>query len=538
KQFNVDVVFAGHEHHYERSYNDEITHIVTGGAGAPLRWPWWRGSNPSSIIRDAVYHTCFIEANRSSFQFTAYDKDRSIIDAFSLEKKENELAVQNIEVTEYPSSTNSSFGIIARVMNNGKTRVEDVPVLFELDDWSWDTAVSLDPGEAIKVYTSVTLSVNTTNSMVKVIIDPSNEWVENRELNNHRSLNLVLPSSLTDLQIGRLIPLETWNSETISISYGVEIQNKGISPVVSTTLRYITDSDFQYQTKSIGSIDGLETVIVELGTVVPANGILLEASIDPLNEITESNEGNNEITYGWNGVSNKTVDGATFPEYLRPRTPFKVSYSADGALSDQQNVELIYSADGWTTFNTVPLNKTISGNCEGIIIFDSSEDLLAFNFGFTSKSLTDFAGQRKWTVLNHIGLKAVLDYPRILTITSNEKLVVNFLDTRTYVTVSSAVKGWMTLNDVVYAPVFNGNGVMEFDVSSSNLSTDVYDMTVYAWTWDFQAIKISKEIGLIFSISDSTTTLKKTTFLEFYIIFTGFFSLTLFTRISKYRKKK
>ena len=48
EQYGVDVVFNGHDHHYERSYKDGVYYIVTGGGGvvgfeprALLEaWPW------------------------------------------------------------------------------------------------------------------------------------------------------------------------------------------------------------------------------------------------------------------------------------------------------------------------------------------------------------------------------------------------------------------------------------------------------------------------------------------------------------------
>lgn len=80
---------------------------------------------------------------------------------------------------------------------------------------------------------------------------------------------------------------------------------------------------------------------------------------------------------------------------------------------------------------------------------------------------------------------------------------------------------------------------MNFDVSSLNLSTDVYDITIYAWTQDFEVIKLRKEIGLIVPLVDtSESTLKKTAFLDLYLILLCFYSLPFLARKSKYRKRK
>ena len=36
EKYDVDIVFNGHDHHYERSYKDGVYYIVTGGGGSDL----------------------------------------------------------------------------------------------------------------------------------------------------------------------------------------------------------------------------------------------------------------------------------------------------------------------------------------------------------------------------------------------------------------------------------------------------------------------------------------------------------------------
>ncbi|MFW9852196.1 MAG: metallophosphoesterase family protein [Candidatus Thorarchaeota archaeon] len=50
-EYGVDLVFSGHDHYYYRTTREGITHVVTGGAGAPLYSP----SSTSHAIEGDVY---------------------------------------------------------------------------------------------------------------------------------------------------------------------------------------------------------------------------------------------------------------------------------------------------------------------------------------------------------------------------------------------------------------------------------------------------------------------------------------------------
>ncbi|MBU1240595.1 metallophosphoesterase [Myxococcota bacterium] len=56
RRFGVDMIFAAHDHIYERGRVDGLTYIVTGGGGAPTYFI--RTHKPYSIIAEATYHYC------------------------------------------------------------------------------------------------------------------------------------------------------------------------------------------------------------------------------------------------------------------------------------------------------------------------------------------------------------------------------------------------------------------------------------------------------------------------------------------------
>lgn len=81
--FNIDIVFNGHDHCYERGNIDGIYYIVTGGGGAPLYKignKWW------TIYSEKSYHYCLITIDNNILSFQAKNIDGIIIDEFSIEK--------------------------------------------------------------------------------------------------------------------------------------------------------------------------------------------------------------------------------------------------------------------------------------------------------------------------------------------------------------------------------------------------------------------------------------------------------------------
>ena len=81
--FDVDIVFNGHDHCYERAQVNNITYVVTGGGGAPLYdvgCSWW------TVHAEKTYHYCLVTANQSVLTFEAIKPDGTLFDAFSIEK--------------------------------------------------------------------------------------------------------------------------------------------------------------------------------------------------------------------------------------------------------------------------------------------------------------------------------------------------------------------------------------------------------------------------------------------------------------------
>ena len=88
KKYNVDVVFASW-HLYERSVNEEITYIISGGAGAELIWMDKDRSYPSQA--DArEYHFCKVDVTSNTMTISAIATNRTVLDSVTLTPKSDE----------------------------------------------------------------------------------------------------------------------------------------------------------------------------------------------------------------------------------------------------------------------------------------------------------------------------------------------------------------------------------------------------------------------------------------------------------------
>jgi 3',5'-cyclic AMP phosphodiesterase CpdA len=83
EHFQVDIVFNGHDHDYERSIVQGITYVVTGGGGAPL---YDVGQSPWTVYSEKTYHYCLLTVNSSTLIFEAKKPDGSVFDSFILTK--------------------------------------------------------------------------------------------------------------------------------------------------------------------------------------------------------------------------------------------------------------------------------------------------------------------------------------------------------------------------------------------------------------------------------------------------------------------
>lgn len=82
EKYDVDIVFSGHDHSYERSLYNGIYYIVSGGGGAPM-YDQEKESRYSQVFRK-VNHFCEISVTSDSMVVCVYDTLNSMLDRFSV----------------------------------------------------------------------------------------------------------------------------------------------------------------------------------------------------------------------------------------------------------------------------------------------------------------------------------------------------------------------------------------------------------------------------------------------------------------------
>lgn len=82
EKYKVNVVFTGHDHHYERSEVNGIAYFVVGGGGAPL-YPQARKSEASKVFAP-VYHFSVLERKKDELKINVYDIEDKVIDELKI----------------------------------------------------------------------------------------------------------------------------------------------------------------------------------------------------------------------------------------------------------------------------------------------------------------------------------------------------------------------------------------------------------------------------------------------------------------------
>jgi len=77
EQYGVELVFAGHDHHYERSVVNDVTYVVTGGGGAPL---YAVSGDTWTVESESVHHYILLDVEGPRLEYTAYRLDSSVLD--------------------------------------------------------------------------------------------------------------------------------------------------------------------------------------------------------------------------------------------------------------------------------------------------------------------------------------------------------------------------------------------------------------------------------------------------------------------------
>ena len=78
----INVIFAGHDHIYERNMRNGVAYVVTGGGGAPT-YDMYK-ENPYSTVFYSGLHYCVVDIDGDSASVLVKDPEGKLLDKFDL----------------------------------------------------------------------------------------------------------------------------------------------------------------------------------------------------------------------------------------------------------------------------------------------------------------------------------------------------------------------------------------------------------------------------------------------------------------------
>jgi len=124
-KYNVDIVFASW-HLYERSQNEGITYIISGGAGAEIIW-MNKDPDYESLIDAQQHHYCLVEINSNAMNIKAIALDGTILDDFTIFPKNSEIKDDKFVQRNFKKNS-------TQILINNKNDLPEIPLyLFSYD---------------------------------------------------------------------------------------------------------------------------------------------------------------------------------------------------------------------------------------------------------------------------------------------------------------------------------------------------------------------------------------------------------------------
>jgi len=116
--YDVDIVFPGHDHCYERTVPiNGVVYIVTGGGGAPL---YDVDSSTWTACSEKTYHFCLIDITAKKLFLRAIKPDGTVFDTLVIDK--------TIGIEEAPSFRNDGFSLLPNPFVHNLTISYALPV--------------------------------------------------------------------------------------------------------------------------------------------------------------------------------------------------------------------------------------------------------------------------------------------------------------------------------------------------------------------------------------------------------------------------
>ncbi len=104
RRFGVDLLFAGHDHMYERGRVDGLNYVITAGGGAPIYYV--KQNQPYSLVTEPTYHYTRVYVDGDRVELAALRMDGSLLDSVHLRRREDASSRPRVEVVQEKAPSN------------------------------------------------------------------------------------------------------------------------------------------------------------------------------------------------------------------------------------------------------------------------------------------------------------------------------------------------------------------------------------------------------------------------------------------------
>jgi hypothetical protein len=143
EQFQVDAVLMGHEHAYERLFQENVTYVISGGGGSWLNEVVPEYRVEPSVYVEKTFNFVYFNLYENQFDIRAFRPDYSLIDQYTINKEAKpDLRCENLPLSLDVHWKDTQIVNIT-IANNGEVATtQETKTTVEVSDGnSWDLTV-------------------------------------------------------------------------------------------------------------------------------------------------------------------------------------------------------------------------------------------------------------------------------------------------------------------------------------------------------------------------------------------------------------
>jgi hypothetical protein len=434
----VDIVFSGHDHIYERTEPvlsgrtadppEGIVHVVTGGGGAGLHdlspvQPSW------SAVRLSEYHHVLVEIRGGALHYEARLPDGTIFDQFDIHKGQfPDLRVVSLGADPTHPSPGKAAEIVISVANAGQIESGNFRVDITLDGTVYSTigSSSLGPGEESQLEVAWT-PTEQGDVEVGVSVDPGDEVYEGlEEGNNDLSTTVYVSEPMPDLMVKEITctPAPPFPDQPITLL--VSVSNLGDEPAASFTVSVLI-AGIPNHAVQINDLPGGALAHLEVPWTTGPGDWEVMVTVDVAGEVEEIREDNNVESRLFHVRDLVRIGGAYVPRGVPDDGPSVVYYDVrQGPMSTSPpGVVIVWGIDGWkrppgelATPQTLTLSRTFETGMTRfaedlyVALLPSSPEIQGIDLKFQDRHLVpaivDDHGGANWRIVGRPWVEGLL----------------------------------------------------------------------------------------------------------------------------------